>query len=338
MGIINKLLGRKTTRVMPDSLPNEGDMPEFDGLSGWLNSEPLTLDDLKGKVVLVDFWTLSCINCIRTLPHLKAWHETYKDSGLVVIGIHTPEFPFECEEENARKSAERFGLEYPIALDNDYAMWKTYRNHYWPTHYFVDREGRIRYHHFGEGNYSHSEAVIRALLSEDGSSLPEHTNVPDSAGRNGSRKTTPETYLGYERMEYLGSPESVKMDQVSRYTTVEKPAVNVFYLDGDWLIGKDWAEPASANAVLVFKVRATQIDLVMDAEHMDSKVEVRLDGSAVTANIAGADIESNEEMSVVRLDGGRMYEIMDTHGRFGEYELRLIFPESGVRLYSFTFG
>lgn len=337
-GLLGKILGGGPARVTPESLPDEGEMPEFRGISDWINSDPLTRGDLAGRVVLVDFWTLSCVNCIRTLPHLKAWHDRYRDSGLTVIGVHTPEFAFEKNPDNVTAALERFGIGYPIALDNDYAMWKAYRNHYWPAHYFVDRKGRIRYHHFGEGGYGHSEAVLRALLSEDGTALPDDAGTTEASGIDSGRAGTPETYLGYERMEYLGSPEPVKMDEVSRYSSVLKPATNVFYLDGDWEISREWAAPRSKDATLLFRIKASQVNLVMDADGRMKRMRVGLDGGPLKDDELGADAKREGDAATVEVNEGRMYELVDARGKYGERELRLTFPDPGIKLYAFTFG
>jgi thiol-disulfide isomerase/thioredoxin len=335
--LLGKLLGGGPGEVTPESLPTEGEMPEFRGISDWFNTEPLTREALRGRVVLVDFWTLSCVNCIRTLPHLKAWHDRYREAGLTVVGIHTPEFGFEKEAANVKAALERFGIGYAVALDNDYAMWKAYRNHYWPAHYFVDRAGRIRYHHFGEGGYDHSEAVLRALLSEDGS-VPEAPEVKTAADVDLSKVGTPETYLGYERLEYLGSPEPVKMDEVARYSTVMKPAGNVFYLEGHWEITREWAAPRSEDATLLFKLKASSINLVMDAGQEMKRVQVEMDGGPLRDHEMGADAKNIDKRSVVYVNEGRMYELVNTQGTYSERELRLTFTDPGVKLYAFTFG
>ncbi|MEA3249366.1 MAG: redoxin domain-containing protein [Patescibacteria group bacterium] len=336
--LLGKLLGGGPARVTPDSLTDEGEMPAFRGISDWINTDPLTRNDLDGKVVLVDFWTLSCVNCTRTLPHLKSWHDTYKNSGLRIVGIHTPEFAFERDAVNVRATMERHGIEYAVALDNDHAMWKAYRNHYWPAHYFVDRKGRIRYHHFGEGGYGHSESVLRTLLSEDGTELPAVIESEEGADVDLSRVGTPETYLGYERLEYLGSPEPVKMDEVSRYSTVMKPAGNVFYLEGDWEISREWAAPRSENASLLFKVRASRVNLVMDTNQRMKRVQVELDGGPLRDREAGVDTTNVDKMSIAEINEGRMYELVDTRGKYSERELRLTFIDPGTKLYAFTFG
>jgi len=335
--LLDKLLRVRAARVTPESLTDEGKMPEFRGISDWINTEPLTREALAGKVVLVDFWTMSCVNCIRTLPHLKAWHEKYRDAGLVIVGVHTPEFGFERQRSAVEAAVRRFGITYSVALDDDYEMWKAYRNHYWPAHYFIDRKGRIRYHHFGEGDYAHSETVLRVLLSEDGTGLPEMTAAADAPEVDFSKVGTPETYLGYERLEYLGSPEPVKMDATSRYSTVREPASGVFYLDGDWEISREWAAPRSENAALLFKIDASRVNLVLDTDS-PRRFRIELDGGPLRDGELGTDAKNEDGGTIVEAVTGGMYEIVDTRGKYGDHELRLTFPEPGIRLYAFTFG
>lgn len=332
-----RLLGDGAARVTPDSLPDEGRMPEFHGISDWLNSEPLTCAGLTGRVVLIDFWTLSCINCIHTLPHLNGWHDAYYDAGLTIVGIHTPEFGFERRRENVEEAIARHGIRFAVALDNDYAMWKAYRNHYWPALYFIDRKGRIRYHRFGEGNYAHSEAVLRALLSEHGP-VPVPPGPTDAADETEvGRSVTQETFLGYERLEYLGSPEPVRMDAASRYSTVLRPATNVFYLDGEWEIAREWAAPRSADSSLLFRINAAAANLVMESGEDIAKVTLELDGRALRDDELGDDARNEGGKTVVTVKEGRMYSLLDIGGDPEEHELRLSFPEPGVKLYSFTF-
>jgi thiol-disulfide isomerase/thioredoxin len=200
-----------TATRAPSAPAVEGELPRLDGAVAWLNSPPLTREQLRGHVVLIDFWTYSCINCLRALPYVTAWHERYKDKGLVVIGVHTPEFAFEKEERNVRRAAKELGVAYPVALDNDYAIWKAFRNRYWPAHYFIDAEGRIRGHHFGEGEYAESEQLIRELLAEAGAQdLPPAMRRIEASGvqraADDVNVASPETYVGYGRAESFASP------------------------------------------------------------------------------------------------------------------------------------
>jgi len=335
---LRRLLPVPGQHVDANTLPVEGTMPEFSGVTEWLNGEPLTREALRGKVVLVDFWTYSCVNCIRTIPHLNAWHDAYADKGLVIVGVHTPEFKFEKDSANVRAALERFGIRYPVAIDNEYAMWNAYRNHYWPAHYFVDGEGKIRYHHFGEGEYGHSEAVITALLRENGAT-PAGNVVSDKLGpsEDASRTVSPETYLGFDRVEYLGSPESVKVGAPRRYSAVPEPGAGAFYLEGMWDIRDEYAVPTEPGARIVYRVRASTANLVMDGEGGRHRVLVSLDGGPIGLLESGADI-SPEEPATVIVDEGRLYNLVDLHGKHEEHLLEVAFPEPGVKVYAFTFG
>ncbi len=336
MGIIDRIFRRPSGRVSAQSLPVEGKAPEFKDVTGWLNTPPLSMKGLAGKVVLVDFWTYSCVNCVRTLPFLSAWHEAYKEKGLVIIGIHTPEFDFERDAANVEAAVRRSGISYPVALDNGYAMWNAYRNHYWPAHYFIDARGRVRYHHFGEGGYEHSEAVIKALLQEAGV-IGAVGEVSGSVPQDVDFKKigTPETYLGFTRMEYLGSPESVRKDSSQRYSAVRDPAPNVFYFDGAWEVRDEYAITAETGSRVVYKVTAAKVHLVMEGPAEGAEVEVRLDGVPITAEQRGKDVNDN---GVVRVREGRLYDLVDMGGRYGTHLLELTFRSPGVKCYAFTFG
>ncbi|MEY4744410.1 MAG: hypothetical protein RL272_355 [Candidatus Parcubacteria bacterium] len=339
MGILDRIFRRRDAQVGPQSLPIEARAPEFKGVTGWINTGPLTLASLAGKVVLVDFWTYSCVNCVRTIPYLKAWNDAYKERGLVIIGIHTPEFDFERDRANVEAAVSRSGITYPVALDNDYAMWNAYRNHYWPAHYFIDAKGNVRYQHFGEGGYDHSEAVINALLEEAGAKRD---------GRDVSRAVasdidfnkigTPETYLGFERMEYLGSPESVRKDAPRSYSAVRDPAQNIFYFDGVWEIRDDYAVPRAAGAAIVYRINASKAHIVMDGSGLDARVRVTLDGAPLTDADRGADVAVDGGGSTVSVRDARMYDLVDFRGSYGSHLLRLEFETPGVKCYAFTFG
>lgn len=336
MGILKRLFGRRSRQVSAQSLPREGRAPEFVGIESWINSEPLTMASLRGKVVLVDFWTYSCVNCVRTLPHLNAWHETYAKRGLVIVGVHTPEFEFEREKANVESAVARFGIKYPVALDTGFATWEAYRNRYWPAHYFVDAKGDIRYHHFGEGAYEHSEAVIRALLDETGADTGiKIVSEGIDAGADFKKIGTSETYLGFSRLEYLGSPESVRKDAVRRYTAISEPASNIFYFDGEWEIRDDYAVPRAPGASIVYRVTAAKVNLVMGSDGVPARVRVTLDGGPLDDASRGVDAD---EESVVAVTDGRLYELIDLRGAYGTHLLRLEFLDPGVKCYAFTFG
>jgi thiol-disulfide isomerase/thioredoxin len=333
---LRRFFKRRPGRVSAQSLPVEGRAPEFKGLAGWLNGPALTMTGLAGKVVLVDFWTYSCVNCVRTLPYLNAWHRAYADKGLVIVGVHTPEFEFEKDADNVRDAVAKYGIGYPVAIDNDYVMWNAYRNHYWPAHYFIDARGRIRYHHFGEGGYGHSEAVLKALLEEAGAARAEgDASAAVAADVDFKKIGTPETYFGFARMEYLGSPESVRKDAPQRYSAVRDPAPNVFYLDGVWEIRDEYAANIDAGCRVVYKVTAAKVHMVMEGPGDGADVEVRLDGALVGPGRKGKDV-GDDGVAVVR--DGRLYDLVDLGGDYGTHLLELTFRSPGVKCYAFTFG
>lgn len=313
-------------------------MPQFSEITAWLNSQPLTPEDLKGKVVLVDFWTYSCINCIRTMPYLTSWHGKYKDKGLVIVGVHTPEFAFEKDEKNVRDAMRRFGIEYPVALDNDYATWENYDNRYWPAKYLFDAEGRLRYVHFGEGEYDVTEGNIQALLAEAGeeAKMPV-TEMPSTV--DFARIGSPETYIGYARQESLGSPEKVLRDKPQTYSTVSSPLPNHFYLDGTWRIEEERAVLVSATGGITFQYLASNANLVMGPGGVGSKkAVVTLDGVPVPEAMRGADVFEEGGNTVVTIDDERLYSLVDGKGEYGEHTLRVRFLDDGIEAYAFTFG
>jgi thiol-disulfide isomerase/thioredoxin len=312
-------LFRKPNAVDPSRLPRLGKAPELRGISAWHNSAPVTFAALRGRVVLVHFWTYSCINCVHTMPTVQAWHDRYEDAGLTVIGVHSPEFDFEKVEENVEAAMERHGITYPVALDTDFATWNAYRNKYWPADYLIDAAGVIRYQHAGEGDYETTEAVIQALLAEAGKT---HTAPKAAAGTltEPSKDITPETYLGFERSDFLGSPESVRLDDAQRYTAPRVHALNVYYLEGLWETHEGFAVPAEAGATLSYRVRASSGHLVM--EGTGGRVEVRVDDGAPLALVA------NE---------GRSYDLFAFPGGAAEHRLTLTFHDPGTKCYALTF-
>lgn len=292
----------------------------------WFNSEPLSLNSLKGKVVLVDFWTYSCINCQRTLPYLRDWWSKYQDKGLVIIGIHAPEFEFEKDPENVRKAISDFKLTYPIVQDNDFSTWRAYNNRYWPAKYFIDKEGYIRYTHFGEGEYDKSEQVIQELLNEAGAEgISQKVDNPEYQvyGR------THETYLGYSRVEYLASPERIRYDGVSSYTRPLIVPNDRYSLDGEWKITKEYANPRK-GASLEFNFDAKEVFLVMGPSKSPAKVKVTVDDGE---QFYGEDVVDG----MVTIDADRLYKLVNlpTPGR---HMLKLEFLDDNVQLFAFTFG
>lgn len=305
--------------------------PELKGIEAWINSEPLKIEELKGKVVLVDFWTYSCINCIRTLPYLRDWHEKYADDGLVIIGVHSPEFPFEKKYDNVLSAAKEHGLEYPIALDNDFATWQNYSNRYWPAKYFIDREGYVRHSHFGEGDYSGSEAVIQQLLAEGGS-MPQEKIMPDETSSY-NRGQSPETYLGYWRLANFQNQSEIKKDEVNIYNLAGDLSKNQWTIGGSWQMDRQVLESQADGARLNLNFSARDVFLVMGAED-EKEVEVYLNGEPLSLVEQGGDL--NED-SKVKVSDYRLYRLVEGESFVEGALLELVFPK-GVKLHAFTFG
>lgn len=312
-------------------------MPEFVDISSWLDAEPRTAASLKGTVTLIDFWTYSCINCIRTLPYVTAWHERYKDQGFTVIGVHTPEFAFEKEEKNVRDAIARHKITYPVALDNGYGTWNNYSNRYWPAHYLFDAEGRLRYVHFGEGKYDETEANIRSLIEEAGRQA-EGPMVDAAPAPDFSKIGTHETYLGYDREEYLGSPERMLRDASQKYSAPASPRENVFYLVGTWRVESERAVLESAAGGITYRYRAAAANLVMGGTEGMVTAEVTLDGAPVSQALRGADVVERDGKTYVDVSGQRLYNLIDAKGEYSARTLRIEFLKSGVEAYAFTFG
>src|SRR5215475_9189106 len=249
-------------------LPVEGELPSLGGAIEWLNSQPLTTAGLRGKVVLVDFWTYTCINWLRTLPYIRAWAEKYQDQGLVVIGVHTPEFGFEHDIDNVRRAVLDMGVTYPVAIDNDYAVWIAFANHFWPALYFADPEGKIRHHYFGEGEYEQSEMVIQQLLAEAGSTGVGHDLVSvDAPGIEAAADwvslRSPETYVGYERTEGFASPGGAVAGESHVYAVPAQLGLNQWALSGDWRMGEQATTLNRANGRIAYRFHARDLHLVM---------------------------------------------------------------------------
>jgi len=300
---LDNLAGRKAQTVTEDNqklLFEGGPAPEFAGIAQWLNTPtPLSLQALRGKVVLIDFWTYSCINCVRTLPHLTTWYERYKNDGLVIVGVHTPEFAFERETQNVENAIKQFDITYPVAQDNDYQTWESYQNHYWPAEYLIDARGHIRRAHFGEGGYDHMEEAIRGLLKGNGHTIEgDLSSVKDQTPRQDS---TPETYLGTRRMPRFASPVSYQ---------------------GIWNMQAEYAK-SGPGAALVLKFHTDKVFLVVGPAHAGDKIKVWMDGKA---------------MDDIILDNQRLYDVIDLKGAVETHTLRLEFPDEGTAVYAFTFG
>ncbi|MFY1663270.1 cytochrome c biogenesis protein DipZ [Pseudomonas sp. Pseu.R1] len=323
------------------SLPVEGQLPSLDGAVQWLNSAPLSAEQLKGKVVLVDFWTYSCINCLRSLPYVKAWAEKYHDQGLVVIGVHAPEFAFERDVKNVTKAMADLGITYPVAIDNNYKIWRAFDNRYWPAHYFIDAKGQIRYHHFGEGAYDESERVIQELLREAGSQQVA-SDLIDTSGKGVQQAPdmgevkSPETYLGFERAENFVSPGGAKGDRVASYITPQNLSLNSWGLDGQWNIGSERASLNAANGKIVYRFHARDLHLVLGPGNDGKPVrfKVSIDGKA-PGDAHGTDVAPDGSGTVTEQ---RLYQLVRQPGDVADHTFTIEFSDPGVSAYAFTFG
>jgi cytochrome c biogenesis protein CcdA/thiol-disulfide isomerase/thioredoxin len=324
------------------SLPVEGEIPSFAGATQWLNSPPLTPEALRGKVVMVDFWTYSCINCLRALPYVKSWYEKYKDHGLVVIGVHAPEFAFEKDPNNVRRAVADLKVTYPVALDNNYAIWQAFNNQYWPAHYFIDAAGRIRGHHFGEGDYDESEQTIRKLLTDAGNTdLPppgmgSAKAVGIQAPPDEAHDQSPETYVGYRRAENFASRGGFAQDQPHSYSAPEALKLNQWALSGSWNVDPEKAVLSSAPGMILFRFYARDLHLVLGpgGDGKPVRFKVLLDGGA-PAESHGADTDSS---GTGVIDRQRLYQLIRQSGDVTEHVFSIEFLDPGVQAYSFTFG
>lgn len=333
--------GMMSANVSSGAPKIEGDMPELAGATAWLNSKPLTRADLRGKVVVLDFWTYSCINCLRALPYINAWYQHYKDSGLVIIGVHSPEFDFEKSTDNVRQAVQKFGIQYPVAIDSNMALWNAFNNRFWPAHYFVDAQGRIRGHHFGEGKYARSERTIRQLLAEAGAkNLPDP--LDDAAGQGVSAASdtanvsSPETYLGFARAENFMSPGSFVRDAVKEYSLPPKLSLNQWALAGRWNVSAEKATLRAPPGRVVFRFRARDLHLVLGPgpERKPVRFRVLLDGKPPAAD-HGMDTDEAGNGTVREQ---RLYQLIRQKGAVGEHEFSIEFLDGHVEAYSFTFG
>lgn len=302
--------------------------PELRNIQSWINSNPLTLQSLKGKVVLVDFWTYSCINCKRTQPYLNAWHDKYNTDGFVIIGVHAPEFAFEKVNKNVQEAVQDAKIKYPVALDNDFATWQAYENKYWPAKYLIDKNGLVRYTHFGEGEYEETESVIQSLLKETGTRITQKL-TEESKAPSAVQGQTPETYLSYSRGERFANASQFKPDQLVPYTLAQNLAISQWSLGGEWSIGKE-SSVSGANAQLKFTYNAREVYLVMSGPP-GARVNVMLDGNTKPGGIdVGGD-------NAVIIDKARLYTIISADSFKNNAQLTLSFPP-GVTVNAFTFG
>jgi thiol-disulfide isomerase/thioredoxin len=322
-------------------LPLEGHLPSFDGATGWLNSEPLTPAGLRGRVVLVDFWTFTCINWLRTLPYLRAWSAKYEPHGLTVVGAHTPEFGFEQDVDNVVGRARDFGVDYPIALDSDYGVWTAFANHFWPAVYIADAEGRLRFHHFGEGEYAMTEMVIQQLLVDAGavdldrdlvSVVPKGFEV----AADWQSLRTPETYLSFGRSAAFASPVQARYDEPYAYPAPPRLGLNQWAPSGTWTLAGHAAVLHEPGGRIGFRFQARDVNLVMGPATSGTSVPFRvlLDGQA-PGTAHGFDVDDAGNGSVL---DQRLYQLIRQPGEIGERLVELEFLEAGVEAYCFTFG
>lgn len=306
-------------------LGNYGMAPEILTQGQWFNSEALNMEDLKGKVVLIDFWTYSCINCVRTIPYLQSWHEAYRDEGLVIIGVHSPEFAFERDTDNLKKAMEELGVNWPVVQDNQFTQWRVYNNRYWPAKYFIDGTGRIRYFHFGEGEYETSEEVIRKLLDEAGMEAGEKAVAAEKV-KNQSQ--TAETYLGYGRTEGFVNEEKLLRNEFSEYKASDNLEKGEWTLNGNWAFTKEYVVSTDSDE-LELRFHAKSVYLVIEPGEESSRIQVEVDGSM------SADT-SDVENGMLTVDESRLYELVDLK-KSGDHTLKLK-VQGKMRLFAFTFG
>jgi thiol-disulfide isomerase/thioredoxin len=320
--------------------------PELTGISNYINSQPFKLANLKGKVLLIDFWTYSCINCIRTIPYLNSWNEKYSDQGLVIVGVHTPEFDFEKSPANVQAAVEKFGIKYPVVQDNDHGTWNAYQNRYWPHKYLIDDEGFIRYDHIGEGNYADTEKVIQSLLQERAANLGQNMTINSSSPLSSAstasepegaqsvdfgRINTPELYFGYNYARAnLGNSEGFAPDKIVGYTLPGDIKPNAIYLSGDWLNNPDSMELKSHTGKIVLEYSAKSVNIVAGGT---SKVRVSEDGHMIGSD-RGADVNTD---NITYVNNQRLYNLA-THGDYGSHKLVIDIEGEGFQIYTFTFG
>ena len=322
-------------------LPIEGDFPSLGSATGWLNSQPLTAAGLRGKVILVQFWTYTCINWLRTLPYVRAWAEKYKDHGLVVIGVHTPEFEFERNEDNVRRAAKDMRVEYPIAIDSSYAIWRAFDNRYWPALYFIDAQGQIRHHQFGEGQYEMSEMIIQQLLTQAGNgNLGDELVSVDAhgaeVGADWNNLRSPENYVGHDRTENFASPGGARLDKGDVYAAPSQLRLNEWALSGNWTMGNQATVLNEANGRIACCFHARDLHLVMGsaAPGTSPRFRVLIDGQSPGA-ARGFDIDDQGNGTLTEQ---RLYQLIRQPKPIADRQFEIEFLDPGVEVYAFTFG
>jgi thiol-disulfide isomerase/thioredoxin len=325
----------------PPSIIGSSPLYGLAGANGWINSTPLTAKQLKGKVVLVDFWDYSCINCIRAIPYIRAWADKYKASGLVVIGVHTPEFDIEKQLPNVQRAVTKFGITYPVALDNDQKIWDAFHNEFWPAHYFIDAKGRVRYEHFGEGDYAQSERWIQELLKEanakpmSAATVSVHGQGVEAAA-DMTDVRSPETYIGYARADHFASPGGIKSNTANVYAQPTHLRLNEWGLVGTWEDHKQAAVLQSAGGRIVFRFHARDLHLVLSPgpDGKPVRFRVTIDGQAPGQNHG---VDTDEQGNGV-VTGDRLYQLVRQRDAVMDHTFEIEFEDPGVQAFSFTFG
>ena len=333
--IVHRMAGERP------ALPDEGRLTSFDGATGWLNSEPLTPEGLRGRVVLVDFWTYTCVNWLRTLPYVRAWAAKYRDDGLTVIGVHTPEFGFERDIDNVVAQSRTLGVEYPIAVDSDYGVWRAFANHYWPAVYLADAEGRIRYHHFGEGEYAMTDMVIQQLLLDAGADrIDQDLVVVEPRGLEVAADwrtlQSPETYVGYRQSTGFASKNVAKLDAPHVYSAATQLPLNYWDVSGNWTVAGHAAVLNEPGGRLAFRFHARDLNLVLGPASKGASIPFRIlvDGE-VADGPHGSDVESDGRGIV---NDQRTYQLIRQPGPIIDRLFEIEFLDAGVEAYCFTFG
>lgn len=336
-----KLLNQTTTKTSTTKLIDPSvakQAPAISGITNWINTEPLNMEQLKGKVVLVDFWTYSCINCQRTFPYLKDWHSKYKDDKFVIVGLHAPEFAFEKKLENVQKAATEFGLDYPIGLDNEFSTWNSFENNSWPAKYIIDANGKIRYTHFGEGDYSETEKAIQDLIRENGiepkiSNIAQNELATSLQPNNGNQAITPETYLGWSRSINFANKPEIEYNKTKKYLAKSNLDKNQWTIDGDWIINNENIVSNGDASKLTLNFGAKEVFIVAGNDQVEGVLNLKLNGKSLNQTNAGQDVNNSN----VIINGDKLYKLIKLPNNAGNQSLE-IQASKGTRLNVFTFG
>ncbi len=319
------------------TLPNYGPAQDFRGATGWVNSPPLNLSELRGKVVLVDFWTYSCINCIRTIPYLNSWYSRYGQNGLVIVGVHTPEFQFEKNYSNVESAVKGFGIRYPVALDNSYSIWNAYNNHYWPADYLIDKNGNIRDTHIGEGGYNATEILIQELLLNAGYRVSSGLSAGsvNATSVNFLQIQTPEIYLGYSTARFpIGNAQGFSPNQIADYTISGQLQNSTAYFSGNWYATSDGMIAAGNNSEVFLTYDAKNVNIV--AQGNSSMIIIHLDGMNLIVSYFGSDVVLHNGVALADISGARLYNVVAGQS-YGWHTLEIT-ANPGFKIYTFTFG